>query len=87
MAQPTIIEYLGAYEVKANTTVQLADIHLAYPTASVLKIKTEKVSVSIAGSPMFLTSYDDESYIPTATSRSYIFDKDCIVAVGRYVSI
>ena len=88
MAQPSYaIEYLGAVEVTANKTVNLSDIHIKYPTATVLKIKTDGVSVSVAGSPMFMTSFDDESFVPTSTSRTYIFDKDCIIAVGKYVAI
>ena len=82
MAQLHAIDYLGALAVNKGQQYTSASIITAYPTATVLKIKTDKVSVSINGGVQFLTSFDDESYL--TTGKTYIFDKDCIVAIGIY---
>lgn len=85
MAQLHAIDYLGAMSVNKGQQYTSASIISAYPTATVLKIKTDKVSVSINGGVQFLTSFDDESYL--STGKTYIFDKDCIVAFGIYKAI
>lgn len=86
MAQPNYaIDYLGAMKVDKGTQYTSASILTAYPTATVLKMKTKDVSVSINGGVQFLTSFDDESYL--STGKTYIFDKDCIVAIGIYKAI
>ena len=82
MAQLHAIDYLGALAVNKGQQYTSASIISAYPTATVLKIKTDKVSVSINGGVQFLTSFDDESFL--TTGKTYIFDKDCIVAIGIY---
>lgn len=82
MAQVHAIDYLGAMAVNKGQQYTSASIITAYPTATVLKMKTDKVSVSINGGVQFLTSFDDESYL--STGKTYIFDKDCIVAIGLY---
>ena len=82
MAQLHAIDYLGAMPVNKGQQYTSASIITAYPTATVLKIKTDGVSVSINGGVQFLTSFDDESYL--STGKTYIFDKDCIVAIGIY---
>ena len=86
MAQPMYaVEYLAGMQVESGKVYLSADILTAYPTANMLKMKTDNVSVSIDGTDMFLTKYDDESYI--ATGKSYIFNKDCLVSIGKYVAI
>ena len=85
MAQHHAIDYLGALAVNKGQQYTSASIISAYPTATVLKIKTDKVSVSINGGVQFLTSFDDESFL--STGKTYIFDKDCIVAIGIYKAI
>ena len=50
-----------------------------------MKMKTEGISVTINATDMFLTKYDDESFI--SPNKSFIFNKDCTVAIGKYVSI
>lgn len=85
MAQHHAIDYLGALAVNKGQQYTSASITSAYPTATVLKIKTDKVSVSINGGVQFLTSFDDESFL--STGKTYIFDKDCIVAVGIYKAV
>lgn len=86
MSQPRMVfEYLGAISAKSGKINLSADVITAYPTANAMKMKTPKVSVSINGSDMFLTSFDDESYI--STGKSFIFDTDCTIAIGRYVPV
>lgn len=85
MAQLHAIDYLGALAVNKGQQYTSASIISAYPTATVLKIKTDKVSVSINGGVQFLTSFDDESFL--TTGKTYIFDKDCIVAIGIYKAV
>lgn len=83
MAQPSYaIEYIGAVEAKAGVPITSADLLAMYGTATVLKMKTKGVSVSVNNSPLFEVTYDDESYL--VTGHTYKFNKDCIVAVGVY---
>jgi len=83
MAQPTYaIEYLGAIEAKKNQAVLSADVIGLYPSATVMKIKSDGVSVSVNNSVMFKTSFDDESYI--RNGHTYTFSEDCIIAIGVY---
>lgn len=86
MAQPQYsIDYLGAMKVEKGVAYTSASILAAFPTATVLRIKTDEVSVSINGGIQFITKIDDESYL--TTGKSYMFDKDCVVAVGIYKAI
>lgn len=85
MAQFHAIDYLGAMAVDKGQPYTSDSIISAYPTATVLKMKTNGVSVSINGGVQFLTSFDDESYL--TAGKTYIFDKDCIVAIGIYKAI
>lgn len=84
MAQFHAIDYLGAMAVDKGQPYTSDSIITAYPTATVLKMKTNGVSVSIGG-VKFLTSFDDELYL--TAGKTYIFDKDCIVAIGIYKAI
>lgn len=86
MAQPAYaIEYLGAMSAKANVVVTSASLLALYPTATVVKIKTSGVSVSVNNTDRFPVVYDDESYLKTG--KTYLFSKDCVVAVGIYKAI
>ena len=86
MSQPThIIEYLGAIIVEPRKQYLSADVKTKYPTATVMKMKTDGIKVTVDGSDMFPVSYDDESYI--TTGRTFIFSDACTIAIGRYVNI
>lgn len=82
MAQLHAIDYLGAIKADKGTQYTSASILTAYPTATVIKMKTDGVSASIDGGVQFLTSFDDESYL--TTGKTYMFDKDCVIAIGIY---
>lgn len=86
MAQPNYaIEYLGAIEAQKNATVTSASVITLYPNATVMKIKSNGVSVSVNNSVMFKTSFDDESYI--TSGHTYTFSEDCIIAIGTYKAV
>ena len=86
MSQPKIaIEYLGAIIAEPRKQYTSASVILKYPTATVMKMKTDGIKVTVDGSDMFTVSYDDESYI--ATGRTFIFSDACTIAIGRYVNI
>ena len=87
MAQPQYaVEYIGAESIKQGDSYTSANFKTKYPSATMMKMKSEGISVSINGTTMFLTKYDDESYIPT-TATTYIFNKDCVIAIGRYFAV
>lgn len=87
MAQPQYaVEYLGAEFINKGETYSSATIKTKYPTATMMKMKTEGVEVSINGTTMFATTYDGENYLPTVAS-TFIFNKNCIIAIGRYVAV
>ena len=86
MSKPAIaIEYLGAIIVEPRTQYTSASVKTKYPTATVMKMKTAGIKVTVDGSDMFPVSYDDESYI--ATGRTFMFSDACTIAIGRYVAI
>lgn len=86
MAQPSYaIEYLGSVKALSGTTVTSASVLALFPTATVLKMKTPDVKVSINGGEQFDVDYNDESFL--TTGKSYMFNKDCIIAVGIYKAI
>lgn len=86
MSQPAIaIEYLGAIVVEPRKQYLSADVKTKYPTANMMKMKTNGIKVTVDGSDMFPVSYDDESYI--TTGRTFMFSDACTIAIGRYVAI
>jgi len=85
MAQAYAIEYLGAIKAVAGTQYTSASILATFPTATVIKMKTESVMAGIGGGVMFPITFDDERYL--VTGKTYIFDKDCIIAVGIYKAV
>ena len=86
MAQPHyIVEYFGAISTEKNKLVTSASVIALFPTANMMKMKTEGVAVSVDGTDMFLTSFDDESFI--TTGKSFIFDKNCTIAIGKYIPV
>lgn len=86
MSQPMyVVEYLGALVVEPRKQYLSADVKAKYPTATVMKMKTEGIKVTVDGSDMFPVSYDDESYI--TTGRTFMFSDACTIAIGRYVAI
>jgi hypothetical protein len=83
MAQPNYaIEYIGAVEAKKNLEVTSTGLLATFPTATVIKMKTAGVRASVNDSVMFLVDYNDESYL--VAGNKYMFDKDCVIAVGKY---
>lgn len=83
MAQPSYaIEYIGAIRAIRGKTYLSANILTQFPNATCMKMKSDGVSVSVNGTDAFLTSFNDESFI--TTGHTYIFDKDCTIAIGRY---
>ena len=86
MSKPALaIEYLGAIIAEPRKQYTSASVLTKYPTANVMKMKTEGIKVTVDGSDMFTVSYDDESYI--ATGRTFMFSDACTIAIGRYVAI
>ena len=86
MSKPAIaIEYLGAIIVEPRKQYLSTSVLTKYPTANVMKMKSDGIKVTVDGSDMFTVSYDDESYI--ATGRTFIFSDACTIAIGRYVNI
>ena len=86
MSKPAIaIEYLGAIIVEPRTQYTSASVIAKYPIATVMKMKTSGIKVTVDGSDMFPVSYDDESYI--TTGRTFMFSDACTIAIGRYVAI
>lgn len=85
MAQPTCIEYLGSVYCTGGASVTTASILATYSTATALIMTTEGISVSINGSPMFPAKAGEITYM--TTGKTYVFDKDCIIAVGIFKAI
>jgi hypothetical protein len=85
VAQNVIIEHLGSMQVNAGVSITTSSIISQFPTATALIINTEGVSVSIDATLMFLTEKYRESYL--ATGKTYLFNKDCQLVIGKYRTI
>ena len=93
MAQPNYaIQYLGSFVVAKGEAYTSAEILAIYPLGTVLKIAKisgdnikEGINVSINGTPAFPTYEGQESYL--ASGATYVFSKDCVLAVGIYKAI
>ena len=86
MAQPMyVVEYLGAFEIKAGTSYTSASILATFPTANAIQMRTDGVKVSINGGVKFSTTFGESSFL--STGKTYMFDKDCIAVVGIYRAI
>ena len=86
MAQPTYpVHYLGAVRCIGGQSYTSASVLTSYPTANCMIMKSENVSVSVNASDMFLTSFNDQSYIETGST--FVFDKDCTIAIGKYKAV
>ena len=83
--QTDAIEALGGFQCLANTPTTTASIITKFPTATITKIKTEGVKLSIDGTVKFMTTYDAISNLQTG--HTYIFDKDTTLMVGKYVTV
>lgn len=86
MSQPQYaMEYLGAISVVAGEVYTIDNVLTDFPTANMMKMKTDGVKVSINGTDAFLVSFNDESYI--SSGKTYIFSQPCTIVVGRYVIV
>lgn len=83
--QTDAIEALGGFQCVANTPTTTASILTAFPTATITKIKTEGVMLSIDGTVKFSATYDAISNLQTG--HTLIFDKDTTLMVGKYVTV
>ena len=83
--QTDAFEALGGYQCLANAPTTTASILTKFPTATITKIKTEGVMLSIDGTVKFSATYDAISNLQTG--HTLIFDKDTILMVGKYVTV
>lgn len=83
--QTDAFEALGGFQCLANTPTTTASILTKFPTATITKIKTDGVKLSIDGTVKFPATYDAISNLQTG--HTYIFDKDTILMVGKYVTV
>jgi hypothetical protein len=86
MAQPHYaVEYLGAITAEQGKMYTSASVITSYTAANMMKMKTSGVNVSVNNSDMFPVDLNDESYI--TSGHTYIFDRKCTIAIGKYVPI
>lgn len=83
--QTDAFEALGGFQCLANTPITTASILTKFPTATITKIKTAGVMLSIDGTVKFPATYDAISNLQTG--HTLIFDKDTILMVGKYVTV
>ena len=90
--QTDVYEMLGTYICPATTPVATADI-LAYEhngipifsTATIAKIKTDGVMLSINGTAKFPATFDSISHL--ATGKTFNFNKETTLLIGKYVTV
>ena len=86
MAQTSYaIVYIGAMNAKRDTSYSTADILTLFPTATVVKMKTEGVKASVNDTDYFDVGFDDETFLDTG--HTYKFTKDCVIAIGIYKAV
>lgn len=82
-----IIQYISAKKVNANTTVTPNDIFIN-ATDNVMIMNTKNVSMSIDGGDKFIVPQYEAMYgIQTDTTTNMMFDKDCVLAIGKLVTV
>lgn len=84
MAQPTmhILQYVASASVTGGKLYNSSDFT---GIGNILQMKTKNVNVSIDGNVMFSTSFDDTSFIENG--HTYVFDRDCVVAIASMVEV
>jgi len=85
MAQYQIFRAVVNYKFLAGVEVATADIIAAYPTVDAMRIKSENARININRSHYVPTTFNEE--VGIATGGYLIFDKDCLVVLGKYISI
>lgn len=90
--QENVYEMLGTYICPATTPVATADIigyvHNGvsiFSTATVAKIKTEGVYLSINGTAKFPATFDSISHL--VSGKTFDFDKETTLLIGKYVTV
>lgn len=90
--QENVYEMLGTYICPATTPVATADIigyvHNGvsiFSTATVAKIKTEGVYLSINGTAKFPATFDSISHL--VSGKTFNFDKETTLLIGKYVTV
>ena len=90
--QENVYEMLGTYICPATTPVATADIigyvHNGvsiFSTATIAKIKTAGVNLSINGTAKFPATFDSISHL--ASGKTFDFDKDTTLLIGKYVTV
>ena len=79
-----VINYLGSVQIKSATAYNSADILTDFPSATILIMKNTGIAVSVDGYPMFNVDFNEIAKLETG--HTYQFNKDCVIAVGIYVS-
>lgn len=79
-------QYLGAVQVKANVEYNAIDFATIFPNGKMFKLKTKAktanpITVSINKTIAFPIEYDELTAFDGATSLTYVFSQDCIIAV------
>ena len=90
--QENVYEMLGTYICPATTPVATADI-LGYlhngvaifSTATIAKIKTKDITLSINGTSQFEATYDSISHL--SAGKTFNFNKDTTLLIGKYVTV
>lgn len=85
MAQYQIFRAVVNYKFLAGVEVATASIIAAYPTVDAMRIKSEGTRVNVNRSHYVPATFDNESGL--ITGDYFTFDKDCLVILGKYISI
>lgn len=87
-----VYEMLGTYICPATTPVATADIigyvHNGvsiFSTATIAMIKTDGTNLSINGTAKFPATFDSISHL--ATGKTFNFDKETTLLIGKYVTV
>jgi hypothetical protein len=80
-----IVTYLGSMQAVKDVTYNSTDIKDEHPTANCIIMKTIGVKVSVNGTALFDVSLDDQSFLENG--HTYRFNKDCVIAIGKYTTL
>ena len=85
MAQYQIFRAVVNYKFLAGIEVATAYIIAAYPTVDAMRIKSENTRVNVNRSHYVPATFNNETGL--LTGDYFMFDKDCLVVLGKYVLI
>ena len=84
------LEFVGAVEVEANKEYTSTEIVSMGADTIIMKTRANidsPITVSVNKTPAFPISYDETTVIDENNVNTYVFNKDCILAIANNLDL